>query len=87
MIYKSPYPDRDLPDLPLTEVVLHRTEELSDKPAMIDGPGQRTFTYGQLAKLTQQLTAGLIQHGFNKGDVFAIYMPNTLNRGKISQNS
>ncbi len=76
MIFKSPYPDLEIPEKNLTDVVMHRAKELADKPAMIDGPSDRTYTYGQMNTMIRKLGAGLSQRGFKKGDVFAIYMPN-----------
>lgn len=76
MIFRSPYPDVDIPEMPLTPFVLHRAEELADKPALIDGPSGRTLTYGQLAGAIRLAAAGLAERGLEKGDVFAIYSPN-----------
>ncbi len=76
MIYRSPYPDVEIPDLTLPDFVLHEAMKHPSKPALIDGPSGRTLTYGQLAGAVQQVVAGLHQRGFGKGDVFAIYSPN-----------
>jgi acyl-CoA synthetase (AMP-forming)/AMP-acid ligase II len=74
--YRSPLPDVDIPDVPLTPFVLQRAQELSDKPALIDGPTGRVVTYGALASQVRALAAGLAGRGFGKGDVFALYLPN-----------
>lgn len=76
MIFKSPYPDVAIPEMPLTSYVLQRAQELADKPALIDGPSGRALTYGQLAGAIQKAAAGLAERGFQKGDVLAIYSPN-----------
>jgi len=76
MIYKSPYPDVEIPNLPLQTVVLEKADELAEKPALIDGPTGRTLTYGQLKDMIERTASGLAQRGFEKGDVFAIYSPN-----------
>jgi acyl-CoA synthetase (AMP-forming)/AMP-acid ligase II len=75
-IHRSPYPDVDVPDIPLTPFVLSRAQEVSDRPALIDGPSGRVLTYGALAAQTRALAAGLAARGFGKGDVFALYLPN-----------
>ena len=49
MVFKSPYPDVTIPDVPLTHFVLERMQAYGDKPALIDGPTDRTLTYRQLA--------------------------------------
>ena len=77
MIFKSPYPDLEIPEQNLADVVMHRAAELADKPALIDGPTGRTYTYGQLQALIKKFAAGLTARGFQKGDVLGIYMPNT----------
>src|SRR6187549_2241136 len=76
MIYRSPYPEVEIPDLPLTSVVLRHGERLANKPALIDGPSSRTLTYGQLADRVRRVASGLARRGFRKGDVFATVCPN-----------
>ena len=46
MIFRSPYPDVAIPDVPLTPFILRHAERLADKPALIDGSSGRTLTYG-----------------------------------------
>jgi len=76
MIFRSPYPDVNIPNVPLTPLVLRKAAEIPDKPALIDGPSGRTLTYGQLAGAVRLVASGLLARGFKKGDVFAIYSPN-----------
>jgi acyl-CoA synthetase (AMP-forming)/AMP-acid ligase II len=73
---RSPFPDVEIPDVPLTEFVLGRAGELGDRLALIDGPSGRSITYAQLAQSVRAAAAGLAQRGFGKGDVFAHYSPN-----------
>ena len=76
MIYTSPLPAVEIPDVPLTEFVLARAAELGDKPALVDGPTGRSLTYAQLAAAVRSLAGGLVEHGFGKGDVLALMAPN-----------
>jgi acyl-CoA synthetase (AMP-forming)/AMP-acid ligase II len=76
MVFRSPHPDVSIPDVTLTEFVLHRAAELGDRPAMIDGPTGRTLTYAQLAGAMGRVSAGLAERGLRKGDVLAIFCPN-----------
>src|SRR5579864_3492821 len=76
MIFRSPYPDVAIPDMPLTPFVLQRAHELGEKPALVEGPTGRTITYAQLAGAVRHAAAGLAQRGLKKGDVLAIYSPN-----------
>ena len=75
MIYRSPFPDVTIPEVPLAEFVLARAAR-GDKPALIDGSSGRTLTYAQLADAVQRVAASLSERGFAKGDTFAIYSPN-----------
>jgi acyl-CoA synthetase (AMP-forming)/AMP-acid ligase II len=76
MIFKSPHPSVSIPEVSVTDYVLRRAVELGDKPALIDGPTGRAFTYAQLPDYVKKLAAGFADHGFRKGDVLAILSPN-----------
>ncbi len=78
MIFRSPFPDVTIPDVPFTPFVLRHAERLSAKPALIDGVTGRAYTYGQVADAVRRCAAGLAQRGFGKGDVMALYSPNLL---------
>ncbi len=56
MIYRSPFPDVELPDLPLTTYVLAGAGH-GDKPALIDGASGRVLTYAGLASAIRYLHA------------------------------
>src|SRR5688500_6432307 len=76
MIFKSPHPSVTIPEISLTDYVLRHADELGEKPALIDGPSGRTFSYGQLRGYVTRLAAGFAAHGVTKGEVFAIYSSN-----------
>lgn len=76
MIFKSPYPDVHIPNMPMTHYLIEQMQPFGDKPALIDGPSGRTITYNQLIGAIRLVAAGLADRGFQKGDVFAIYSPN-----------
>jgi acyl-CoA synthetase (AMP-forming)/AMP-acid ligase II len=77
MIFRSPYPDVQLPDAALTSFVLRHASRLADKPAIVDGLTGQGYTYGQLAAAVQAVGSALEKRGLHKGDVFAIYAPNS----------
>jgi acyl-CoA synthetase (AMP-forming)/AMP-acid ligase II len=76
MIFRAPEPDREIPDIALTPLLLQRAAGRGDKPALIDGPTGRTLTYAGWADGVRRAAAGLSARGFRKGDVLAIYSPN-----------
>jgi acyl-CoA synthetase (AMP-forming)/AMP-acid ligase II len=76
IIYRSPWPDLDIPDLTFTELVLGHAERLADKAALVDAPSGRTLSYGHLAVAVRRVAAGLAARGFGKGDVLGMYSPN-----------
>jgi len=76
VIFRSPYPDVPVPDVPLHRFVLARAPELGDKPALIDGPCGRVLTYGQLGAGVDHVAAGLAARGFRHGDVLGLFAPN-----------
>jgi acyl-CoA synthetase (AMP-forming)/AMP-acid ligase II len=76
MIFRSPYPEIELPALSLTPFVLSGALARGDKPALIDAASGRTITYRQLFESVHRVAAGLSARGLSKGDVFAIYSPN-----------
>lgn len=77
MIFSSPHKAVTIPETSLAEYVLQRAPEFGDKPALIDGSSGRTITYRELAPTIRKLAAGLASHGFGRGDVLAIYSPNS----------
>src|SRR5215218_7819675 len=75
MIYHSPYPEVEIPIIPLTTFILRDAARLGDKPALIDGSSGRSLTYGQLADGVRRVASGLARRGFRKGDIFATVCP------------
>src|SRR5260370_38427627 len=76
MIFKSPYPDIPIPEVPLIDFILERAPQFSAKPALIDGATGQTFTYCELVAAVDRVAAGLVAHGFRKGYVCAIHCLN-----------
>ena len=76
MIHRSPLPDVEIPDLPLTSYVLARAADRADEPALIDGASGQVMTYADLDSAVRSLAGGLVASGFTKGDVLALMAPN-----------
>jgi acyl-CoA synthetase (AMP-forming)/AMP-acid ligase II len=76
MIFRSNFPEVEIPDVSLSEFVFSRASQHADRPALIDGPSGRVLTYAQLVGAVRGAAAGLARRGFVKGDVLALYSPN-----------
>ena len=76
MIFRSPYPDVGIPEVPFPQFLLRRSTKLGDQPALIDAPTRPTLTYGELADSVGRVAANLTARGLHRGDVFAIMTPN-----------
>jgi 4-coumarate--CoA ligase len=76
IIHRSPLADVEIPDATITAHVLRRTDAHPDRPALIDGPSGRTFTFAQLSDMIHRFAGGLAARGFGKGDVLGLMAPN-----------
>ena len=76
MVFKSPYPDIAIPEVPLTDFILERAPQFPTKAALIEGATGRTVTYGELIDAVDRVAASLAARGFRKGDVCAIHCLN-----------
>ncbi|WP_457033517.1 AMP-binding protein [Kitasatospora sp. P5_F3] len=72
MTLRSPWPDIEIPDLPLTDFVLGELGSRADRIALIDGPSGFELTYRQLDDLVAALAGALQRRGIRRGDVLAI---------------
>lgn len=76
-IYRSSHPALEIPSTPLAEFVLARARERGNRAALVDSTDGRTITYAQLPDLVDRAAASLAGLGLGKGDVCAIFSPNT----------
>src|SRR5882672_11145086 len=76
MIFRGPFPEVAIPDVPITPFVFQNATEHSDKPALIDGPTGRAITYSELVDAIARVAASLARRGFKKGEVFGILSAN-----------
>ncbi|SFL77197.1 4-coumarate--CoA ligase family protein [Geodermatophilus ruber] len=77
MALASPFPDVEIPDLSVPEFVLAAGRAKPDAPALIDGLKGDVITHGQLAAHVDRVAANLHARGLRKGDVVAVFCPNT----------
>ncbi len=78
MIITSQFPPVETLDVPIHDAVLGRAQEYGERPAMVDGVTGKEISYAQLDVMTRRVAAGLAELGIRRGDVIAIYSPNTI---------
>jgi acyl-CoA synthetase (AMP-forming)/AMP-acid ligase II len=76
VIYRSPEPDIEIPDVTLTEHVIDGAAERGDHPAFIDGATGDVTTYADLAAQVDAVAALLQSRGIGKGSVVGLVGPN-----------
>ncbi|WP_435121812.1 AMP-binding protein [Amycolatopsis thermoflava] len=74
MIIRSPFPDIDIPDVTLTELLF--SGEPSGAPALIDPEGRIT-TRRELDESVRRIAAGLHGRGIGRGSVVGLFAPNS----------
>ncbi len=77
MIYRSPEPDIEIPDLAMPEYVLGEAAARGDHPAFIDAASGDTTTFAEFAAKVDAVAATLQTHGIGRGDVVALVGPNS----------
>src|SRR5688572_31596757 len=77
MVFRSPFPDVENPDLSLHQLLFGDIADRADRVALIDGMSGASLTYAQLAGAIDRLAAALAARGIGKGDVVGILSPNT----------
>ncbi|MBY0374118.1 MAG: AMP-binding protein, partial [Bryobacteraceae bacterium] len=77
MIYRSPHPDVTVPEVALAPWLMTHFDRYGEIPALIESETGRTFTYRELGQRIRSLAAGWQAAGLSKGDVVAIYAPNS----------
>ncbi|HEY0637044.1 MAG TPA: 4-coumarate--CoA ligase family protein [Pseudonocardiaceae bacterium] len=77
MTFASPYPDVEIPAVSLTDLLFGDPAAYAELPAMIDGTSGQSYSYAQIASMMSSFAAALDERGIRKGDVVAIFCPNT----------
>ena len=66
----------DLPDTPLTPLVLRHARRLGSKAALVDSASGRAIAYGDLPAEIAATAGGLARAGHAPGDVVGVVLPN-----------
>ena len=83
MIFRGQYPEVSIPEVSLTDFIFNSTDQIKDKPALVDGSSGRTYSYAQFEDAVRRVASSLAKRGFKKGDVFAIFSTNCPEYGII----
>ena len=83
MTFRSPVPSITIPDVSLPDLILRRAERFGAKPALIDGPTGRGFTFAEFAESVRRTAGGLAARGFERGSVMALLAPNSPEYGVV----
>jgi len=75
-IFRSPYPDVTIPEMPFSDYIFENLSQWAHEPAFIDGPSGRMLTFAQVAESARKVGASLARRGLTKGEVVAIFSPN-----------
>jgi acyl-CoA synthetase (AMP-forming)/AMP-acid ligase II len=81
LIYRSPEPDIEIPDVTLTEHVLGSAAARGDHPAIIDTGSGETTAYEEFAARVDATATALQAQGIGKGDVVGLIGPNSVEWG------
>jgi len=81
LIYRSPEPDIEIPDMAMPEYVMGGAAARGDHRAFIDGATGETTTYTEFAERVDAVAAALQGRGIGKGDVVALVGPNSAEWG------
>jgi acyl-CoA synthetase (AMP-forming)/AMP-acid ligase II len=76
-MYRSPHPPLTIPALPVADFVLAGAAARGERTALLCAVTGRKISYAALGGLVDKTTAGLASLGIGKGDVCAIFAPNS----------
>ena len=76
MVITSRLPDVSIPDVPVTPYIFEHAGDYPTKPALVDGPSGRSYDFGTLHAMVQRFAGGLVERGFQPGEVLMILAPN-----------
>ncbi|WTW92126.1 AMP-binding protein [Streptomycetaceae bacterium NBC_01309] len=80
MTLRNTFPALDVPDVPLHEFVLGAADALGvhrDRTALVCATTGTSLTYGELVDGADRIAAGLAARGLGRGDVAAVFAPNS----------
>jgi acyl-CoA synthetase (AMP-forming)/AMP-acid ligase II len=73
---RSPYPDVEIPDIPVTRFVYADAASHGDRTAIVCGVSGRSYSYAMLDHLVGRCAAGFAERGLQPHEVVGIFAPN-----------
>lgn len=77
-MYKSTYPDIEIPSLTVAQISLRKADESPENVALVDAASGEQLSYGQLRAYAERVAAWLGEQGYGKGDRVMIWAPNLI---------
>lgn len=77
-MYKSTYPDIDIPQCTVAEISLRAAATAPERIALVDAASGEQLTYGELKTYADRVAAWLAERGYGKGDRIMIWAPNLI---------
>ena len=78
MLFRSPWPDIELPSCSICDVISGVARRYADKQAVVESETGRTLTYGELIEGVDRVAAGLSRAGLEPGQPLALALPNCI---------
>jgi acyl-CoA synthetase (AMP-forming)/AMP-acid ligase II len=75
MIFRSPWPDIEVPSCSICDTILSTANQQGDKPAVIEGETGHILTYRQLSEGADRAAAGLSRAGPQPRQPLAVVLP------------
>jgi acyl-CoA synthetase (AMP-forming)/AMP-acid ligase II len=75
IIHTSPLPDVEIPETPISGLVLRQVAIKPDAVAITDGAGS-SYTYAELSDAIHRMAGGLAARGFGPGSTLGLMAPN-----------
>ncbi|MGQ0573405.1 MAG: AMP-binding protein [Pseudonocardia sp.] len=77
MPIRSPYPDVEIPEVSLHDFLFADFGDRAGAPAFVDGGSGASISFAELTGMVAKMAAALHERGIGRGDVVAIFSPNT----------
>src|ERR1700759_4945057 len=78
MLFRSPFPDVEIPDAAVHDFVRATADKMGDKAALIDATTGTTVTFAEMASSIRALAGAFAARGLQQGGVIGLYSTNSI---------